>query len=195
MKVPIIEFKNVRKSYEAGKITVLHDVSLSVAEDEFLCLIGPSGCGKSTLLKIIAGLESIDSGTTQIPKEVSMAFQSGALLPWLSVYDNVALGLRAKKNVASQHVQKNSAESIDATVKKFLDMVGLADMATKYPRELSGGQRQRIGLARALAVEPQVLLLDEPFSALDPQTTHELHEDLLKIWKADTKLTIVMSRI
>lgn len=178
----IIALKDVTKSYEGGKLLALHDIRLSIAQDEFVCIVGPSGCGKSTLLKLIAGLIEPDYGTVSKPSEVSMVFQSGALLPWLSVFENAALGLRAK------HVSQKEVERL---VSKYLDMVGLLDMARKYPRELSGGQRQRVGIARALAVEPKVLLLDEPFSALDPVTTEELHGDLLKIWK-EAKVTMVM---
>ena len=160
----------------------MRDVSLDITEDEFVCLVGPSGCGKSTLLKMIASLDTPDSGKIITPSEISMVFQSGALMPWLSAYENIALALRVK------HTSK---KEIDRLAQTYLDMVGLADMWDKYPRELSGGQRQRVGLARALAVEPRVLLLDEPFSALDPKTTDDLHKDILKIWK-DTKLTVVM---
>jgi NitT/TauT family transport system ATP-binding protein len=160
----------------------LSDISLAVREGEFLCIVGPSGCGKSTLLKILAGLEKASRGEVHVPSKLSMVFQNGALLPWLTVKENVEFGLR---------VQKKPPKDIEHAGKKYLEMVGLSDFAAKYPRELSGGQRQRVGLARALAVEPQVLLLDEPFSALDPKTTDDLHKDLLKIWK-ETKITIVM---
>ena len=157
-------------------------VSFEVKDGEFFCLVGPSGCGKSTILKIISGLDQQSSGQVSKPGGVAMVFQTGALLPWLNVYDNAALGLKAK-NVP----EKKIAEVCG----RYLDMVGLASLAQKFPRELSGGQRQRVGLARALAVEPQVLLLDEPFSALDTVTTEELHKDLYKIWQ-QTKKTIVL---
>ncbi len=180
-----ISLTEVTKSYENTGSTqplALQAISFEVSENEFVCLIGPSGCGKSTVLKIIAGLDTVTSGTVQVPNEVSMVFQSGALLPWLTAYENVTFGLQT---------QNRSKQTTNELATKYLDMVGLSDIANKYPRELSGGQRQRVGLARALAVEPRVLLLDEPFSALDPKTTHELHEDILKIWK-NTKLTVVM---
>lgn len=184
----IISLGHVSKSYDGpashtgGKLLALADVSLSVTAGEFVCLVGPSGCGKSTLLKLIAGLIAPDSGAMTVPPEVSMVFQSGALLPWLTAYENVAFGMRAK-NMHEKAVDHHALE--------YLDMVGLANLAQKYPRELSGGQRQRIGLARALAVEPKVLLLDEPFSALDPKTTDELHRDILRIWK-QANVTMVM---
>ncbi len=181
-KDAIISLKGVTKSYEAGHILAMRDVSLDIIKDEFVCLVGPSGCGKSTLLKMVASLDSPDSGNITTPSELSMVFQSGALMPWLTAYENVVLVLL---------VRHTSKKEIGRLARKYLEMVGLGDMTNKYPRELSGGQRQRVGLARALAVEPRVLLLDEPFSALDPKTTDELHKDILKIWK-ETNLTVLM---
>jgi NitT/TauT family transport system ATP-binding protein len=182
---PIIELQNVSKTYPQQKeITeiALKDFSLSVIKGEFVCLIGPSGCGKSTVLKIIAGLETATSGVVKKPDNISMVFQSGALLPWLTVSENAAFGLHATGMSENEAVKKS---------REYLDILGLIPYADKYPRDLSGGQRQRVGIARALAVKPEVLLMDEPFSALDPKTTHELHLDLLKIW-LDTKITIIM---
>jgi NitT/TauT family transport system ATP-binding protein len=178
----IIVFNKVSKIFEPEHDVALLDVSFSVAKGKFLCLIGPSGEGKSTILDLIAGLETASSGTITKPENVSMVFQAGALLPWLTVFDNVALGLRAKKFEEFK---------IDTEVVKYIDMMGLKGFEKKYPRDLSGGQRQRVGIARALSVDPAVLLLDEPFSALDPKTTEELHKDIIKIWK-DTGKTIVM---
>ncbi|MBI4039897.1 ABC transporter ATP-binding protein [Candidatus Daviesbacteria bacterium] len=158
------------------------DFSLEASQGEFFCLVGPSGCGKSTLLKIITGVEQPTSGELNLSGSTSMVFQSGALLPWMSVKENVAFGLKMK---GLNEILTNQL------VTKYLKMVGLAGFGDKYPRELSGGQRQRIGIARALAVEPEVLLLDEPFSALDALTTEALYRDLLKIWQ-DTKITVIM---
>ena len=163
----MIELKNIHKQYPGVPKETLKDINLAVQDEELVCLIGPSGCGKSTLLQIIANLEEATSGTIEVPDEMSMVFQSGALLPWLTVEQNAAFGLTAKG--------KNKKEAA-REVKPFLAMVGLTELAQKYPHELSGGQRQRVGIARALAIKPRVLLLDEPFSALDPKTTHELHE-------------------
>lgn len=178
-----IVLDKVYKSYPGSfDKWVISDFSLKVCEQEFFCLVGPSGCGKSTLLKLIVGLEAPTSGEIVRPDTISMVFQSGALLPWLTVEENVAFGLK---------MRKENKQQIHDLCYKYLKMVDLLHFTKKYPRELSGGQRQRVGIARALAIEPKVLLLDEPFSALDTVTTDELHNDLLAIWKA-TKITIIM---
>jgi NitT/TauT family transport system ATP-binding protein len=178
----IIVFESVSKIYEPDKEVALRDASFAIKRGEFACIIGLSGGGKSTILKLIAGLTDPSSGKITKPDHISMVFQAGALLPWLTVFDNVALGLQVKNE---------SEGKIKTTVEKYIAMVGLTGMEGKYPRDLSGGQRQRVGIARALAVDPEVLLLDEPFSALDPKTTEELHKDIIKIW-TETKKTIVM---
>lgn len=178
----IIVFRDVSKDFEQGEDVALHNINLTINEGEFICLIGPSGCGKSTLLKVIAGLENESAGIVARPSNVSMVFQSGALFPWFTVIENVALGLRMK-GLSKKKIEEESV--------RYVEMMGLGDHMTKYPRQLSGGQKQRVGIARALAVDPSVLLLDEPFAALDPKTTYELHEDLMKIW-GETKKTIVM---
>ncbi len=177
----IIVFDKVSKYFEPKEIA-LRDASFSVNEGEFVCIIGPSGSGKSTAMKIIADIEKESSGRVIKPENISMVFQSGALFPWLTVFDNVALGLRAK-HTREEIVKKESL--------RYVDMVGLGQFINRYPRELSGGQRQRVGIARALAVDPTLLLLDEPFAALDAKTTEELHEDIFKIW-TETKKTILM---
>ncbi len=178
----IIVFNKVSKVFEPEHDVALRDVSFSVSKGEFLCMIGPSGEGKSTILELIAGLENASSGSITKPDGVAMVFQAGALLPWLTVSENVALGLKVKKQ---------SESATDVAVNKYIEMMGLKGFEGKYPRELSGGQRQRVGIARALAVDPEVLLMDEPFSALDPKTTEELHQDIIKIWQ-DTGKTIIM---
>ena len=177
----IIKFDNVSKIFDT-KDVALKDVSFEVAKGEFICLIGPSGEGKSTVLQLIAGLESTTTGAITKPDNVSMVFQAGALLPWLTVLDNVGIGLAAERLTVAR---------VRSESEKYIAMMGLAGYENKYPRELSGGQRQRVGIARALAMNPEVLLLDEPFSALDPVITEELHKDIMKIWEA-TKKTIVM---
>jgi NitT/TauT family transport system ATP-binding protein len=178
----IISFKNVSRVYRAVKVTAISDVNLDIFEGEFFCLVGPSGCGKSTILRLIGDIEAPTSGKIEKPEEVSMVFQTGALLPWMTVEENVSLVNKVKGLPALK---------IEEQTTKYLQMVDLEAFRFRYPRELSGGQRQRVGIARALSVEPKVLLLDEPFSALDPVTTDEMHEYLLKIWQ-ETGKTIVM---
>jgi NitT/TauT family transport system ATP-binding protein len=184
MNQPIISFHHVSKTFDAGRTLALKDINFSVDHGMFLCIVGPSGCGKSTVLKIIAGLDAPTSGEVEKPQDVSMIFQNGALFPWLTVYDNVAFGLKAKYE-GLRHIEQEAF--------KYIEMTGLNDHIDKFPRELSGGQRQRVGIARALAVNPDVLLLDEPFSALDTATTEELHKDLLKIWKQTNKTIVMVS--
>ncbi len=178
----IVELKHVTKTYQPGNQPALHDVSFTVREGEFLCFVGPSGEGKSTTLKLIAGLEKPTSGDIARPSKVSMVFQTVALFPWLTVLENVLAGLEARNTPPAE------AHKI---AMKHIEMMKLKELVDKRPSELSGGQRQRVGIARALAIDPHVLLLDEPFSALDPKTTAELHDDLIQIWH-ETKKTIIM---
>nr|WP_240929877.1 ABC transporter ATP-binding protein [Streptomyces coryli] len=163
-------------------VTALDDARLDVAENEFLTLLGPSGCGKTTLLKCIAGLVPYDSGTIEIDgrpiqgpgPDRAMVFQNFALLPWASVVDNVAFGLRLRGVARAEREER--ARELVATM-------GLAGFEKKLPGELSGGMQQRVGIARALAVQPQVLLMDEPFGAVDEQTRRLLQEELLALWE------------
>jgi NitT/TauT family transport system ATP-binding protein len=178
---PIV-LAHVNKSYAKPPVNVVRDFSLSIKQGEFFCLIGPSGCGKTTVIKLMAGIEAPTAGTVARPEHVGMVFQSYALLPWLTVEGNVAFAAR---------MQGFDNEKVAEVTERHLRMVHLEAFAKRYPRELSGGQRQRVGIARALAVEPEVLLMDEPFSALDPVITDELHDDVLQIWE-QTKKTIVM---
>ncbi len=179
----LLELKHVSKSFPLAKGTlqVLHDISFDVADGEFIALVGPSGCGKSTLLRIINGIVPLTSGQVLyngrqvdgINLESALVFQSFALLPWLSVKANVEMGLEARG------IALAAREKIAGV---YIDKVGLDGFEEAYPRELSGGMKQRVGLARALAVEPKVLLMDEPFSALDALTAITLREELLDIW-------------
>ncbi len=177
----IIIFDRVSKTYAESDVALV-EASFSIAYGAFACIVGPSGGGKSTVLKIIAGLEDPSSGNVVTPDAVSMVFQSGVLLPWLSACGNVALPLEARgmdrKKAATQ-------------ARKHLRLLGLRGLEEKMPRELSGGERQCVSIARALAVNPAVLLLDDPFSSLDPVTTEELHRDIVRIWR-ETGKTIVM---
>lgn len=172
---------------ESGTWEVFSNVDLSIDENEFVSILGPSGCGKSTLLSMVAGLESISEGNITLEQESvqtpgpdrGMVFQQPALFPWLSVIDNVKFPLK--------HLSKKEQEE-QAT--KYLQMVHLSRFKQAYPHELSGGMQQRVAIARALAMDPKVLLMDEPFGALDEQTRHILHDELMKIWK-ETKKTIL----
>ena len=186
----IIEIEHVTKIYPRpeGESQILADVSFEVQDGEVLAIVGPSGCGKSTMLRIIHGLIPPSAGVVRfagrtqegINLNCGMVFQSFALLPWLTVEENVEIGLEARGlDEAQRH--KRAA--------KYLDKVGLDGNEDAYPRELSGGMKQRVGLARALAVEPKVLLMDEPFSALDALTSINLREELLDLW-ADPQLPV-----
>ena len=189
-----IEIRNIAKRF--GNFVALDDVSLSIPTGELVALLGPSGCGKTTLLRIIAGLETPDSGTIEFHGEdvsnhdvrdrnVGFVFQHYALFRHMTVFDNVAFGLRMKPKG-----QRPSEEVIKRKVHELLDLVQLDWLGDRYPEQLSGGQRQRIALARALAVEPRVLLLDEPFGALDAKVRKELRRWLARLHE-DVHLTSV----
>jgi len=180
-----IEVQHIRKQF--GQFKALDDVSLQFADGELTALLGPSGCGKTTLLRIIAGLEFPDSGTVLLDgddasarhvreRQVGFVFQHYALFKHMTVFENVAFGLRVKPRK-----ERPSEQQIRDKVKKLLELVQLDWIADRYPPQLSGGQRQRIALARALAVEPRVLLLDEPFGALDAKVRKELRRWLRQL--------------
>jgi bicarbonate transport system ATP-binding protein len=175
-----------------GPFTVLDNVNLEVEEGEFICVIGHSGCGKSTLLDMVSGFNHPTTGTVTLRGQSivkpgpdrMVVFQGYALLPWLTAFDNIYLA------VDSVSPQKPEAEK-RAIVREHLAMVGLADSADKRPPQLSGGMKQRIAIARALAIRPEILILDEPFGALDAITKEELQEELLQIWN-DHRCTVLM---
>jgi NitT/TauT family transport system ATP-binding protein len=184
LKSPLVTVKGVEQIYRkggGGELQVLKDVNLSLKENEIVALLGRSGCGKSTFLRIIAGLMSPTDGTVVIEGErvegpasqVALVFQTFALFPWLTVLENVEIGLEAQ-GIASELRHKRALAAID--------LIGLDGYESAYPKELSGGMRQRVGLARALVVHPKVLLMDEPFSALDVLTAETLRTDLLDLW-------------
>jgi NitT/TauT family transport system ATP-binding protein len=176
-----IRIEQVGKRFGAGPL-VLDDVNLEVASGEFVCLLGASGCGKSTLLNLIAGLDRPTTGSIDVPAEgAAVMFQESALMPWLTARQNVELALRLR-GVARSARRGEAME--------LLDTVNLADAAEKRPHELSGGMRQRVALARALAQDRPVLLMDEPFAALDAITRDLLHEELEQVWRR-TGRTIV----
>ncbi|MCH3971415.1 MAG: ABC transporter ATP-binding protein [Oscillospiraceae bacterium] len=175
-------------------VQALTDVSLSIAKGEFVSLLGPSGCGKTTLLRIIADLLQPTSGTIRVAgetphqvrlkKKYGIVFQSPVLYDWRTVRRNVCLPLEIMK------IDKAERE---ARVDHMLELVGLSDFGDHYPFELSGGMQQRVGIARALAVNPEILLMDEPFSALDEFTKEKLHEDLLRIWRKTNKTIVFVT--
>lgn len=186
-----LSLKNVNKTYksESGVIEVLRDVNLEVRSGEFICVVGLSGCGKSTLVNIIAGLEKVTKGKVECNiKEINypgpdraVIFQDTALFPWLKVIDNIELGMKFVGIPKSERRKKAIY---------YLEMVHLIEFQNYYIHQLSGGMKQRVALARALSLESKLLLMDEPFAALDIQTRDILHYELLKIWN-DTKKTIV----
>lgn len=172
----VVEFQGVRKTFARGA-PVLEDVSFSIREGEFVSLLGPSGCGKSTILRMVAGLTSVTAGTLQVdggrPKDarrrLAYIFQEATLLPWLTVSQNVELLLKLR-GVRKQPRRERA--------RAMLQMVHLEHVAGYYPRELSGGMRMRVSVARALALQPRLMLLDEPFGAVDEMTRHRLNEEL-----------------
>jgi bicarbonate transport system ATP-binding protein len=175
-----------------GEYIVLDNVNLTIQQGEFICIIGHSGCGKSTLLNMVSGFSQPSSGTVTLNgkpigkpgPDRMVVFQGYALLPWLSVYDNVFLAV----NAVNPDMPKNEKDDI---VRAHLAMVGLTEAAEKTPTQISGGMKQRVAIARALSIRPEVLILDEPFGALDAITKEELQEELLKIWNQN-RCTVLM---
>ena len=182
--LPVAELRGVTKTFrdESGRVlTVIRDVSLVVAPGEVVAVLGPSGCGKSTLLRMLTGLATATSGQVLCHGEplvgihpgAAVVFQNFALFPWLTVQQNVAAAL---------HERKLPRADEDARVRRAIDLVGLEGFEEAFPRELSGGMKQRVGIARALAKEPELLCMDEPFSALDVLTAEALRSEVLKLW-------------
>jgi len=191
----LIEFHNVSRSFrsrDGDEILALKDLSLSIGRNEFVTLVGPSGCGKSTLLRIVAGLilptrgvAKIDGTAVLAPRdETAMVFQSPTLLPWATVLDNVLFPLRM--------MGRMGAES-RARARELIRLVGLEGFEAKSPRELSGGMQQRVAICRALIHDPQVLLMDEPFGALDALTREEMTLELLRIWERQPKTIVFVT--
>lgn len=186
----LLELRGIEKRYDNGTLA-LAGVNLAVGKHEFVSLLGPSGCGKSTALKMIAGLSPATAGSidwtdksADHAKDISFVFQEPTLMPWTRVFENVWLPLRLKG------VSKQAAKpQIDAV----LDKVGLAQFAHVYPRELSGGMKMRVSIARAMVTEPRLLLMDEPFAALDEMTRFKLNNDTLALWQAQQFTTIFVT--
>ncbi|MGH7888206.1 MAG: ABC transporter ATP-binding protein [Candidatus Binatia bacterium] len=185
-----IAIENLRQTY--GTLTVIDTFNLTVDDGEFVAIVGPSGCGKSTLLRMISGLAKPTAGKITIDnREVTapnpkhnLVFQDHALYPWRTVFDNVALGLE---------IQKHDVAAIRARVEPLLRLVGLEKFAAYYPHQLSGGMRQRAALIRVLAVDPDVMLLDEPFGALDAMTRLVLQVELLRLWQHSGKTVVLVT--
>lgn len=180
---PVLSVSDIHKTFVDAEAAcpTLAGVSFTIAPQEIVCLMGPSGCGKSTLLRIIAGLEHADSGSIRAASDTNggtvktaMVFQEHALFPWLSVYDNIVYGLR----LSAQQVPE---EEVARRAEDLLSLTHLDAFARSLPHQLSGGMKQRAAVARALAVEPRLILMDEPFSALDPFTRRELEDEVLRI--------------
>ncbi|MFQ3475988.1 ABC transporter ATP-binding protein [Halonotius sp. F2-221B] len=177
---------------ESGMVDALRDVNFAVEEGEFVCIIGASGAGKTTLFRIIAGLESATEGTVWLDGESidgpgtdrGMVFQEYGLFPWRTVLKNVTFGLEERDLDKQARLQR---------AREMIDLVGLDGFEDSYPKELSGGMKQRVGIARALAVDPEILLMDEPFGSVDAQTKQRLHEELLDIWSATNKTVLFVT--
>jgi NitT/TauT family transport system ATP-binding protein len=174
------------------RLLALAGINLSIYEGEFVCIVGPSGCGKTTFLNIVSGLTAASSGAVYLDNkritgpgpDRAMVFQSASLLPWRTVLGNVMYGLELRK------IRGPRAREI---AREYIQLVGLESFETAYPYELSGGMQQRVNLARALAVDPQLILLDEPFAALDAQTREFMQEELLRIWRASGKTALFIT--
>ena len=182
----ILEIKNLNKKYYGMKqeLVAIKDISFSVEEGEYLAIVGPSGCGKSTLLNIIGNIDTKNGGEVILEGDINIGYmlQEDSLFPWLTILDNCLIGLKVHGEV--------SEDKIDY-VKNLLNIYGLKDFMNSYPTSLSGGMRQRVALIRTLAMKPDILLLDEPFSALDYQTRLVVSDDVYRIIK-DTGKTVIM---
>jgi NitT/TauT family transport system ATP-binding protein len=195
MSAYVIEIQNVSKHFvsrDRDRVAALIDVSVSIRRNEFVCLVGPSGCGKSTLLRLVGGLLPVSQGRVMIdgrpvlePRaETGIVFQSPTLLPWASVLDNVLFPLKMMKRIAPDSPGR---------ARSLLKLVGLEDFEGKYPRELSGGMQMRTGICRALVHDPDILLMDEPFSSLDALTREELTLELMRIWREQPKTVLFVT--
>lgn len=191
MAASVIKIKNVNKIFQGdgADVIALKNINLDIQDGQFVCLLGPSGCGKSTLLNAIAGFSLPTTGEIDVHDKIvtepgpdrGMVFQEYALFPWMSVADNITFGLRIKKE---------NPEKIKAKLEELLAMLKLTEFQNRYPKDLSGGMRQRVAIARVLALDSEIMLMDEPFGALDALTRRSLQDELLKVW-SQYKKTIV----
>ncbi|HEX4194732.1 MAG TPA: ABC transporter ATP-binding protein [Stellaceae bacterium] len=190
MAAPKLTASGINKQF--GDLLALNDINLAIEDGEFICIVGPSGCGKTTFLRIVAGLETASQGEVRIDSEVVKApgidrgfvFQSDNLLPWRSVLQNTLIGREVSGTVSSA----TRHQAVD-----LLKLVGLGGFEDYFPRQLSGGMRQRVNLARALAIDPKVLLMDEPFAALDAQTREIMQTELIRIWEQGRKTVLFVT--
>jgi NitT/TauT family transport system ATP-binding protein len=188
--MPSLKSRSLTKRF--GDLEVLRDISVTINDGEFVALVGPSGCGKTTFLRIVSGLESAEGGTVSVDDAIvtgpgrdrGFVFQSDSLLPWRTVLDNTIVGLELAGRVGAADLERT---------RKMLSLVGLAGFESYFPRQLSGGMRQRVNLARALAIDPKVLLMDEPFSALDAQTREIMQSELQRIWEEGRKTVLFVT--
>lgn len=187
-----VTVQHLTKRFETGKsaITAIRDLNLTVKKGEFLCIVGPSGCGKTTFIRIIAGLERHTEGEVYVAHNspgrplTAMVFQTDSLFPWMTVENNVGYGLMVRRVTKTEREQR---------VSHFLSMTGLSAFRKNYPHELSGGMRQRVNVARAFAVDPEILLMDEPFGLLDEQNRLILQKELMQIWQETRKTAIFIT--
>lgn len=191
----LIEIKSLTKNFETEKgnvVKALSESTLFISKNDFVCIVGPSGCGKSTLLRIVAGLEQASTGQVlykqrvqnKPTQEIGMVFQQYSLLPWKTVEENIVLGLDLRRE---GRVEKAECAN------KYLKMIGMESFSQAYPYELSGGMQQRVAIVRALANDPEVLLMDEPFGALDAHTRIVMQKELLKIWEQNKKTVLFVT--
>lgn len=196
MNPDVFNLEGISKSFgingDRNELLVIKEINLTIKENEFVCLVGPSGCGKSTLLRMMAGLEPASSGNIlyrgkphhKPTKDIGLVFQNYSLMPWLNVEDNISMGLK---------INKKSNKERQQIVDEYLNMIGLERFRNSYPHELSGGMQQRVAIARSLANDPDVVLMDEPFGALDAYTRIQLQKELLRIWQNHKKTIIFVT--
>jgi NitT/TauT family transport system ATP-binding protein len=188
--MPSLKSRSLTKRF--GDLEVLRDISVTINDGEFVALVGPSGCGKTTFLRIVSGLEAAEGGAISVDDAVvtgpgrdrGFVFQSDSLLPWRTVLDNTIVGLELAGRIGAADLERT---------RKLLSLVGLAGFEGYFPRQLSGGMRQRVNLARALAIDPKILLMDEPFSALDAQTREIMQAELQRIWEEGRKTVLFVT--
>lgn len=184
----VLKIDKLHKNYHSkdGMVVAIENISLEIKEGEYVAIVGPSGCGKSTFLNIIGGIDTKSSGKIEMPNNIKIGYmlQNDCLFPWLNILDNCLLGLKIKGNLNDENIKY---------VKELLNTYGLSDFMYKYPGSLSGGMRQRVALIRTLALKPDILLLDEPFSALDYQTRLAVSDDVYNIIRGTGKTVIMIT--